>query len=95
MLAKEKHMSRSRSAPDRRRANSHQAALFTSLGTCARKLAFTQTVRACADGCAARPLAALRKPHVCAAACVGWFIGVKSVEGFGRRLAISPYEYRR
>ena len=59
------------------------------------KLAFAQTVRACADGCAARPLAALRKSHVCAAACVGWFIGIKSVEGFGRRLAISPYEYRR
>ena len=88
-------MSRSRSTPDHRRANSHQAALFTLLGTCARKLAFAQTVRACADGCAARPLAALRKSHVCAAACVGWFIGIKSVEVFGKRLVISPYEYSR
>ncbi|MDD6221083.1 MAG: hypothetical protein PUB85_08885 [Clostridia bacterium] len=61
MLAKEKHTSRSRSTPDRRRANTHPAALFTLLGTCARKLAFAQTVRACADGCAARPLAALRQ----------------------------------
>ncbi|MDD6220896.1 MAG: hypothetical protein PUB85_07940 [Clostridia bacterium] len=60
-LAKEKHTSRSRSTPDRRRANTHPAALFPSLGTCARKLAFAQTVRACAVGLAARPLAALRK----------------------------------
>ena len=57
MLAKEKHTSRSRSTPDRRCANTHPAALFTLLGTCARKLAFAQTVRACADGFAARPLA--------------------------------------
>ncbi|MBS7361243.1 MAG: hypothetical protein KIG24_02785, partial [Oscillospiraceae bacterium] len=60
-LAKEKHTSRSRSTPDRRRANTHSAALFSLLGTCARKLAFAQTVRACAVGCAARPLAALSK----------------------------------
>ncbi|MDD6220321.1 MAG: hypothetical protein PUB85_04970 [Clostridia bacterium] len=61
MLAKEKHTSRSRSTPDRRCANTHPAVLFHSLGTCARKLAFAQTVRACAVGLAARPLAALRK----------------------------------
>ncbi|MDD6219947.1 MAG: hypothetical protein PUB85_03025 [Clostridia bacterium] len=60
-LAKEKHTSRSRSTPDRRRANTRSAALFYSLGTCARKLAFAQTVRACAVGFAARPLAALGK----------------------------------
>ncbi|MDD6219765.1 MAG: hypothetical protein PUB85_02055 [Clostridia bacterium] len=60
-LAKEKHTSRSRSTPDRRCANTHPAALFTSLGTCARKLAFAQTVRACAVGFAARPLAAFSK----------------------------------
>ncbi|MDD6220310.1 MAG: hypothetical protein PUB85_04915, partial [Clostridia bacterium] len=42
-------------------ANTHSAALFSLLGTCARKLAFAQTVRACAVGFAARPLAALRK----------------------------------
>ena len=61
MLAKEKHTSRSRSTPDRRLANTHPAALFTLLGTCTRKLAFAQTVRACAVGFAARALAALSK----------------------------------
>ncbi|MGN0567536.1 MAG: hypothetical protein ACI4JR_02985, partial [Acutalibacteraceae bacterium] len=60
-LAKEKHTSRSRSTPDRRHANTHLEALFYSLGTFARKLAFAQTVRACADGSAVCPLAALRK----------------------------------
>ncbi|MDD6219438.1 MAG: hypothetical protein PUB85_00380 [Clostridia bacterium] len=72
-LAKEKHTSRSSSTPDRRRANTHSAALFALLGTCARKLAFAQTVRACAVGFAARsprhsqevPPFALRLVEVC------------------------------
>ena len=79
MLAKEKHTSRSRSTPDRRRANTHPAALFHSLGTYARKLAFAQTMRACADGYAARPLAALRKHCVCAVACEGFFFDISNL----------------
>ena len=37
--------------------NTNLLSLKKQLGTCARKLAFAQTVRACADGFAARPLA--------------------------------------
>ena len=78
-LAKEKHTSRSRSTPDRRRANTHPAALFYSLGTCARKLAFAQTVRTCADCLAIRSLAAIRKSLVCAAACEGFFFDISNL----------------
>ena len=41
--------------------NTNLLSLKKQLGTYARKLAFAQTVRACAVGFAARPLAALRK----------------------------------
>ena len=83
-LAKEKHTSRSRSTPDRRRANTHPAALFSSLGTCARKLAFAQTVQACADGFDVRPLAVLIKSCICAAAYKKLFFYISNSDVYKR-----------
>ena len=91
-LAKEKHTSRSRSTPDRRRANTRSAALFTSLGTCARKLAFAQTVRACAAALPPVPSPLSESSVVCAAACGGWCADLQL--GFFRRaICESSYEF--